>query len=144
MTKLSRVLLALGVMSCMAMAQDQPAPVKIKKVPVSSSNPASGQQMFAANCGACHGLDGKGDGPAVPALKVAPPDLTLLAQKNGGKFPTFEVQNSIRGDANTPAAHGSVKMPVWGELFRSVNSDDAMIQLRVHNLAKYIETLQQK
>ncbi|MBZ5572099.1 MAG: cytochrome c [Acidobacteriia bacterium] len=48
-------------------------------------SPASGQQMYSAYCAVCHGNDGKGGGPAAEALKVPPPDLTVLARKNGGK-----------------------------------------------------------
>ena len=105
---ISRALLALGVVSCLATAQDQP-PVKIKRVPVSDTSAASGKEMFDSNCAVCDGLDGRGNGPAVAAMKVVPPDLTQLAAKNGGKFPTYPIQNSIHCDTNTPAAQVTVR-----------------------------------
>ena len=43
----------------------------------------SGHGIFMERCGACHGEDGKGNGPAVGSLKIAPADLTLLAQRRG-------------------------------------------------------------
>ena len=43
------------------------------------------------------------------------------------------------------AAHGSKDMPVWGPVFSSVSKgDQALVQLRISNLTKYIETLQVK
>jgi len=118
----------------------------IKKVPISSTNAASGEEMYTAYCAACHGRDGKGGGPAAPALKKAPADLTALTAHNGGAFPDRRVADFIRGDLNEPA-HGSREMPVWGSLFSSLNggNNTAMIvQLRVSNLTDYIKALQAK
>ncbi len=36
---------------------------------------ATGQQLFEANCTACHGEAGRGDGPAAAGLKPPPPDF---------------------------------------------------------------------
>ena len=99
--------------------------------------------MYNEYCGSCHGLDGKGSGPAAPALKAQPTDLTLLAQKNGGKFPAAHVESSIRDV--TQNAHGSKDMPVWGPILSSVSQHDAgTVTMRVHNIAGYIESLQAK
>ena len=54
--------------------------------------------MFKQYCASCHGLDAKGHGPAVPALKVPPPDLTSLTKNNHGKFPEPRVFQAIKGD----------------------------------------------
>lgn len=40
----------------------------------------SGKEMFKTYCATCHGEDARGHGPATAALKVAPPDLTLLRE----------------------------------------------------------------
>ena len=61
----------------------------------------------------CHGVDGQGDGPAGPALKMPPTNLSTLRVKNGGVFPEAHVAAAIQGTAMT-AAHGSKEMPVWG------------------------------
>ena len=37
---------------------------------------ARGQEIYKANCVACHGVTGKGDGPAAGALKPPPRDHT--------------------------------------------------------------------
>ena len=45
---------------------------------------SEGQRVFVRHCSACHGVDGRGDGPAAPALQPPPADLTRIAQRRGG------------------------------------------------------------
>lgn len=117
---------------------------EIKNVPATYTNPTSGRQMYDAYCASCHGQGGKGNGPAAPALKMVPTDLTQLAAKNGGTFPEQHVAQVVKGDSMT-AAHGSKEMPVWGPVFLHLSSQNtAAMQLRVRNLAKYIQSMQQK
>jgi hypothetical protein len=40
--------------------------------------------------------------------------------------------------------HGSREMPVWGEAFRATNADANLAKLKAHNLAFYLESIQQK
>ena len=94
----------------------------IKKVPAKPTSAASGKEMFDEYCASCHGMDAKGNGPAAPALKMQPTNLTLLSQKNGGKFPTMEVMSSIRDV--TQNVHGSKDMPVWGPIFSSLGNSN--------------------
>lgn len=116
----------------------------IKKVPIVQSNSTSGKQMFADYCAPCHGLSGKGDGPAASALKTPPVDLTLLAKKNGGKYPSDHVMTVLR-QGSTTVSHGNSDMPVWGPLFRSLNSSaPELADQRIRNLSRYIESLQSK
>jgi mono/diheme cytochrome c family protein len=116
----------------------------IKKTPAPYTNPSSGQEMFKAYCASCHGLDGKGGGPAAAAMKQHLPDLTQLSKKNGGKFPSDHVSSVITGDVNSPS-HGSAEMPVWGPVFMKVSqSHVSQVQQRVHNLTDYIASLQAK
>jgi mono/diheme cytochrome c family protein len=115
---------------------------QIKYVPVKPTSPASGQEMYTAYCAVCHGKDGKGNGPAVEALKVPPPDLTTLARKNDNSYPSDRVRSAIAGDVRLPT-HGAKEMPVWGELFwRMSQGHSSEVQLRISNLNKHIETMQ--
>jgi len=111
---------------------------------IKTTSPASGKEMFKAYCAVCHGVEGKGDGPAASALKIPPANLTLLSKNNGGKFPAMKVNSTIRGTADLPA-HGSKDMPVWGPLFWGMShGHDSEVEQRVANLTRYIETLQEK
>jgi mono/diheme cytochrome c family protein len=125
-------------------ALDQSSPPVVKHVPLTATSPVSGHDMYTAYCAACHGTDGKGGGPAASSLKVAPPNLTLLSKGNGGKFPSDRVSAVLNGATELPA-HGSKQMPVWGQLFWTVSHGSAgEVQLRLQNLSKYIESLQEK
>lgn len=114
-----------------------------KKAPVKSDTPLSGAGMFKDYCAVCHGKDGKGDGPAAPALKQTPANLTTLAKRHGGKFPDLYVQQVLRNGAKAPA-HGDAEMPVWGPLFRSMDADPAIMYVRISSLVNYIKSLQVK
>ncbi|HEY3837692.1 MAG TPA: cytochrome c [Bryobacteraceae bacterium] len=117
----------------------------IKKVDAPYTSPRSGPDMFKQYCASCHGADAKGHGPATVALKVPPPDLTLLSKNNHGKFPELPVYSAIWGD--NVKAHGSSDMPVWGVLFHQManNSTDNMQEaVRTSVLCRYIQSLQVK
>jgi len=117
--------------------------VEIRKVPAKHTKADSGSQMFREYCAACHGVNGIGDGPAVPALKTAPADLTGMSARNGGKFPSMDAMAILRGTKEM-AAHGSADMPTWGPIFRTLdtNSQPAIMELRIHNLTEYLKSIQ--
>jgi len=139
----TRVVIALVALVVAFAILGADTPTAIKKVQPSRTSPSSGKDMFTTYCAVCHGTDAKGGGPAVAALKMPPPDLTTMTKRNGGKFPELRVFNTINGDLNMPA-HGSKDMPVWGDVFRSMERDSAAQQMRVSNLTKYLESLQTK
>ena len=137
------LVVAIVALAVVVAAQDQ-AQTTVKHVTAPPTSAASGAEMFKAYCAACHGADGKGNGPAAPAMKVPPTDLTSLAKNNGGKFPEAKVSATIRGEADIPA-HGSREMPVWGKLFWAMShGHEGEVQQRVSNLNKYLESLQAK
>lgn len=129
-----------AILGSLGYSQQRP---KIIHEPASNSDPTSGLDMYRSHCAVCHGIDGKGHGPAAPALTQTLPDLTLLSKKNGEEFPRFRVSNVILGDA-VIVAHGSRDMPMWGDVFRDLKRDEAIVKLRVHNLTQYIASLQEK
>ncbi len=145
--RLGSLFVALIILTCAAAAQDQTQGQSgkvVEHVPMKATSAASGPEMYKSYCAVCHGVDGKGNGPAASALKTAPIDLTMLSKNNGGKFPSMKVSASIRGDAAVPA-HGSKDMPVWGRLFWGMSQGhEGEVQQRVANLTKYIESLQAK
>lgn len=108
-----------------------------------------GEAEYLNSCAVCHGLDGKGDGPLGDVLLKRPADLTHLSERNGGAFPYSRVFATIDGRYPVPS-HGEREMPVWGRQFLEQdetlygpNGGEVVTTERIHNLAGYIETLQQ-
>jgi len=136
----------LVMIAAFAVGQQAPAQssTQVRHVPITNTPSNSGKEMFSSYCAVCHGTQGKGDGPAASAMKTPPNDLTVLAQKNGGKYPAAHVAAVIRGQATTPS-HGTQEMPIWGPLLSSVSQGhQAEVQQRITNLVNYIEGLQAK
>lgn len=118
----------------------------IKNVPVKQTSPASGKVMYDTYCAVCHGVDGRGNGPAGPALKQPATDLTQMARQNGGNFPEAHVYSVLQFGIETPA-HGSKDMPVWGPALRSLDrgtpTADMLQHQRIVNLTNYLRSLQE-
>jgi mono/diheme cytochrome c family protein len=149
MKRILSILTAVAISSLFVAAQavksdtskDSAPTTEIRRVAAPQTSPTDGQANYKAYCAACHGVNGKGDGPAASALKIPPTDLTRLAANAGGKFPSMHVETMIR-NADNPS-HGSKDMPIWGPVFRSMSGgNQAQVELRVSNLTKYIEALQ--
>jgi cytochrome c len=117
------------------------------RAPRSRSDSASylawGKELFGIYCASCHGTDGTGNGPAVPSLKTAPPDLTEISKRHGGKFPRMQVVGFIDGDMPI-VAHGSREMPVWGRAFRPKRRGFSSGSPEIYALTDYIESIQKK
>jgi mono/diheme cytochrome c family protein len=139
-----RASLALGVLLLLpgaASSQTKPAPQKPYENLIFS---VKGADLFHAHCAACHGSEGKGNGPAASSLKTKPADLTVLAKNNGGRFPVERVKKFISGDDPTLTSHGSREMPIWGPIFHQIEDDQDLGNVRLQNLIMYLETIQQK
>jgi len=114
-----------------------------EQFPVVPTPVGAGEEMYVSYCASCHGRDGRGSGPAAAALNSPATDLTTLAARNNGAFPTKRVKASIRGDQQV-VAHGTKEMPVWGPLFRYVGGGSrAEVEVRINNLVRYIQSLQE-
>ena len=115
----------------------------------------SGRAEFRNSCGLCHGADGKGGG-AADLLKKAPPDLTLLAKNNGGRFPLDRVTAMIDG-RELVKLHGDRDMPAWGHRYSTDKvkaaeyygdmpySDTEMyVRSRIRSLTDFLASIQAK
>lgn len=113
--------------------------------------PDPGKQEFMDNCAACHGADGRGNGPLGELLRKSPPDLTLLAKKNQGVLPINRLYTVVDG-ADVPS-HGTRDMPVWGREYkieaaqqlreaRGQYDSAALVRARVLVLLEYISRIQ--
>jgi mono/diheme cytochrome c family protein len=111
-------------------------------IPVNRTSPTNGRQMFTSYCAPCHGVDGRGHGPAATALKTPPTDLTELAKRNHGAFPDTHIVAVLQFGSVLPA-HGSEEMPVWGPILGKMDRSNLQEkQLRISNLSHYIQGMQ--
>jgi mono/diheme cytochrome c family protein len=101
----------------------------------------TGRDSFDGYCASCHGTGGKGDGSLAASLKTKPADLTTLARRNGGVYPRAQVSAAIDGTGRALPSHGATEMPLWGGIFRWLDSE-GRTKLRIDNLVAYIESLQ--
>ena len=142
---LAIIVCAVTLASAAGLRAQTQAPKTIKREPAQATKTLEGKDSFDSYCAVCHGKDAKGGGPAASALKMPPADLTLISQKNGGKFPTVHVRDVILGTAAEAPAHGDRDMPIWGDIFRNLSGNDRdIVLLRTTNLVQYLEGLQVK
>lgn len=130
-----------------AVSQEPQAPKSPAAVapPGSSVAAVSGAYAFRTYCASCHGVDGRGEGPLTDSLRFHPPDLTLIAKRHGGEFPTEKVIRIV--DGRKPVkGHGGPDMPIWGDAFRNAETgyDDAAARAKIRGVVDYLKTLQTK
>jgi mono/diheme cytochrome c family protein len=105
----------------------------------------SGDALFKTYCGSCHGKSAKGDGPLADSLRFRPPDLTLIAKRNKGKFETDKVYRIV--DGREPVkSHGGPDMPVWGDAFKRSGEgySEKAVKTRIEAIVEYLKTIQAK
>lgn len=106
---------------------------------------ASGEELFQRFCSACHGPEGRGDGPVASSLSVLVPDLTRLNQRHGDQFPAAEVREIIDGRSFV-IAHGTRVMPVWGYEFWVEEGADVVAEedarIMIDRLVDYLSSIQ--
>lgn len=106
----------------------------------------SGAEMYERLCSSCHGPGGQGDGPVASLIKSGVPDLTRIALRDGGEFPTEDVRRTIDGRWDR-RAHGARDMPVWGwQFYDSANTNDAqeraVVDSMIDRLVVHLRSIQ--
>ncbi len=91
--------------------------------PATAQDSEMGAVIFQDFCATCHGPDASGNGPMAELLSIPTPDLTRLAARNDGVFPTGSVVLQIDGRTSV-LAHGG-DMPLFGRFFQG-GADVAM------------------
>jgi hypothetical protein len=114
------------------------------------SKPSPARKDFVLLCADCHGVDGKGNGPAVQVIPgFKPVDLTVLSRNNGGKFPHDYVYEIIDGRKRLPGHYDAdTDMPLWGLTFQKEGSEfskqsEEKVKARIDAMVAYIEGIQQ-
>lgn len=120
-----------------------PGSVLAAETAPSAAAAAKGQVTYGRYCISCHGPRAKGDGPLASDLRVAVPDLTTLAQRNGGKYPYDRVVRVIQ-IGESLHGHGTPDMPAWGDAFKKTKgTGEATIDAAIRDVSHYLWTLQQ-
>jgi mono/diheme cytochrome c family protein len=103
--------------------------------------PLHAEAMYVRYCASCHGTTGRGDGPAAGSLDPPPPDLRTSTLNLAELMRVIDGRRTVR-------AHGTMAMPVWGEVFQETQAqEDPSRQHRqalrdVQALAEYVRSLQ--
>lgn len=105
----------------------------------------SGISLFRTYCSTCHGREAKGDGPMADQLRYRPPDLTLLAQRNDGKYPADDVFRMIDG-RKAVKGHGGPDMPIWGDAFKNAREgfDETSVKDKIQAIVDYLAGIQSR
>ncbi len=111
-------------------------------------NVQDGNDLYRTYCWQCHGFEATGDGPMAEMLAIRTPDLTKLATRNDGVFPTELVAQQV--DGRSPVlAHGG-EMPIFGpaldsdkQIALSLPSGQPMMTgVPLASLIAFLETIQ--
>jgi len=101
-----------------------------------------GAAPYRHYCAACHGETGSGDGVATTFLTPPPPDLTRLAARRGGLFPTDYAAAVIDGRTLLPGHDDSV-IPVWREILaREPCPDQGEVRDTILRITSYLHGIQ--
>jgi mono/diheme cytochrome c family protein len=133
-----------GLITILVLAHGMGQAQSRKPMPPLLTDSLVGRDLYDSYCASCHGRTGRGDGPVAPALKKPPADLTTLARRHGGAYPAALVEATLNGtrEPDPAGAHGSSEMPIWGALFRQLDSKESVAKVRVDSLVTYLATIQ--
>jgi len=93
-----------------------------------AQEPGPGRKLYLTYCTGCHGVSGKGDGPAGKTLTVKPADHTDA--KKMGQYTDEHLFTVISKGGATVGR--SAQMPAWGAVLKDP---------QIHELVDYIRTL---
>jgi mono/diheme cytochrome c family protein len=108
-----------------------------------SREPDTGGAVYRTYCASCHGVTARGDGPVASEMNRKPSNLTEMAKRNGGQFPSELAFRAI--DGRQPVrGHGGPDMPVWGDVFiRSRDAGDAeRAKAMIQSLVEFLDSIQ--
>lgn len=103
----------------------------------------TGGEVFRTYCASCHGAAARGDGPLASSMIKKPSNLTEIARRNGGQYPSEMVFKIIDGRQQV-RGHGGSDMPVWGDVFqKSRDAGDAdRVKAVIQSLVEFLDSIQ--
>lgn len=121
------------------------APLVLMGTTVETTN--AGKTLYMQHCMSCHGVDGKGDGPAAEGLSTTPADLTKIAARRDGVWPALQVMDILSGYSRI--AQPREDMPVIVDIldhnmseFDPGNGEPFLMPTKLIEIANYLESLQ--
>lgn len=118
-----------------------PSPAVAQEQQMKQTTP--GAETFRTYCATCHGTSARGDGPLAASMTKKPANLTEIAKRNGGVFPSELVFRTIDG-RNRVKGHGGPDMPEWAEAFSKSREagDTERVKSLIQALVDYLESIQ--
>lgn len=146
MTRLTATaaIVLVGMLSGVALFAGTGAPVQAWAGNGADRATEEGAQLYKTWCASCHGRSGQGDGVLAPMMRQVVPDLTGIAGRNGGVFPTAYVRRII--DGREVRSHGDPEMPVWGTAFKTTPDgySEATVRARIDNIVAFLDSIQKR
>lgn len=96
--------------------------VQLQGAQGANSRLVTGRDVYRARCAACHGPEGRGNGPAAAAMNPRPTDFAVVAQR----------QATTDSSVADVIEHGRRSMPAFGRMLTRVQMD---------SLVGYVKTL---
>ena len=81
--------------------------------PPTAGSLATGRQVYQQHCQSCHGVDGRGDGPAAEGLDPPPADLVVHVPLHFDKAMFNFIENGIPGTAMAPVGDELTDEEIW-------------------------------
>jgi mono/diheme cytochrome c family protein len=120
-----------------------PVSASAQTAPPAMKQGVAGAEIYRTYCTSCHGTAARGDGPLASNMIRKPADLTEIAKRNGGMYPSELVFRTI--DGKRPVrGHGGPDMPVWGDAFARSRDGGGPEQVKsiIQSLVDYLESIQ--
>lgn len=90
----------------------------VSPVPATPGSIQSGETLYQQNCSVCHGVAGRGDGPAAASLPAPPANLFEMAPRHSD------------GEISWKIANGRGAMPGWDGVLETAQIWDLVNYLR--------------
>lgn|GEM_PF-627590 len=98
----------------------------VAKGGLSKGDAARGKDVYSVNCVSCHGISGKGNGPAAASLSPKPRDLT-----DAQYVDTLSDEHLYKSISEGGASVGkSPMMPAWGTMLKQKEIIDLIAYIR--------------